>query len=478
MKCNSSGIKIFIPWSDSGLFAYLNRGTTFDFQFIGRRSSHIRNEYLRKMESYIIDTPQFHLTQMEFIIRLIVATGIGLLIGLEREHEAIISKESIFAGIRTFIILVLVGFIGAGLSFLISPWVFSVVLFGAIILIGISYWITANRGEIGGTSEVTAILAVLLGGLTFLGYVEVSLMIMVIVVVLLSAKPKLQFLIGKITNEELFAFIRFVVIVLLIFPFLPDETYGPYHVFNPHEIGWIIILISGLGFLGYVLMRVFGAGRGIFLTGIIGGVVSSTMVTWVFSKKSKEQPLLSSSCATAIFAACTIMVIRVMVWVFIFNPSLAPGLIIPFGIVFLTSVGITAYYYFLDKRKAKIETTIPLGKPLNLVTALFFGVLFVVVLFVVAYANEYFGEKGIYISSGIAGLSEVDAITISVLKLANISISMRTAQNAILLATISNTIVKIVIALWTGSSELRKYIYLGYGLIFLAAIIGFLILNL
>ncbi|MEP6793310.1 MAG: MgtC/SapB family protein [Saprospiraceae bacterium] len=430
------------------------------------------------MESYIIDTPQFHLTEMEFVIRLIVATGIGLLIGLEREHEAIIRKENIFAGFRTFIILTLVGFVGAGLSFLISPLVFSTVLFGAIILIGISYWVTATKGEIGGTSEVTAILAVLLGGLTFVGYIELSLMIMVILVVLLSSKPRLQFLIGKITNEELFAFIRFVVIALLIFPFLPDTTYGPFNVFNPHEIGLVILLISGLGFLGYVMMRIFGAGRGIFLTGIIGGIVSSTMVTWVFSKKSKELPSLSSSCATAIFAACTIMVIRVMIWVFIFNSTLAPGLIIPFGIVFLVTMGVTVYYYFMDKRKPKVEAEIPLGKPLNLGTALFFGLVFVAVLFIVAYANQYFGEKGIYITSGIAGLSEVDAITISVLKLANVSISILTAQNAILLATISNTIVKIVIALWTGSAELRKYIFIGYGLIFFAAMIGFLLLNL
>ncbi len=430
------------------------------------------------MESYIIDTPQFHLTEMEFVIRLIVTTGIGLLIGLEREYEAIVSKESIFAGIRTFIILTLIGFVGAGLSFLISPWIFSVVLIGAIILIGISYWITATRGEIGGTSEVTAILAVLLGGLTFLGYVDLSLMIMVIVLVLLSSKAKLQFLIGKISKEELFAFIRFVVIALLIFPFLPDKTYGPFDVFNPHEIGLVILLISGLGFLGYVMMRIFGADKGIFLTGIIGGLVSSTMVTWVFSKKSKELPSLSSSCATAIFAACTIMVIRVMVWVFIFNNTMAPGLIIPFGIVFLVTMGVTMYYYFIDKRRAKVDAAIPLGKPLNLGTALFFGVVFVTVLFIVAYANEYFGEKGICVTSGIAGLSEVDAITISVLKLANVSISKLTAQNAILLATVSNTIVKIVIALWTGSAELRKYIIIGYGLIFLAAMVGFLILNL
>jgi len=363
------------------------------------------------------------------------------------------------------------------MNYLISPWIFGVVLLAVIILTSISYWITATGGAIGGTSEFTAIIAVLLGGLTFLGYMEVSLMITVIVVVLLSSKLKLQAVIGKITHEELYAFIRFVVLALLILPFLPDATYGPFNVINPHEIGWVIILISGLGFVGYVLMRIFGADKGILFTGIIGGLVSSTMVTWVFAKKSKEQPVLSSNCATAILAASSIMVIRVLILVFIFNKDLLPGFYAAIGVVFLTAIGVTLYFYFREKKKQIVDASIPLSKPLNLTGALFFGVLYMVIIFVVAYANEFFGERGIYISSGIAGLSDVDAITISVSKLANSTISVLAAQNAILIATICNTVVKIGIALWAGSKELRQYIYIGYGLIFLAAVVAFGLLN-
>jgi uncharacterized membrane protein (DUF4010 family) len=400
------------------------------------------------------------------------------LIGLEREHDALIKKENIFAGIRTFILLSLLGFTGAALNYLISPWIFVGVLLAVIILTSISYWITAKAGDVGGTSELTTIVAFLLGGLAFQGYIEESLAITVVVLVLLSSKLKLQSVIGKISNEELYAFIRFVVIVLLIFPFLPNAAYGPYQVFNPREIGLVVILISGLGFIGYVLMRLFGPGKGILLSGLLGGLVSSTMVTWVFSKKSKEQPVLSSNCATAILAASAIMVLRVMIWVFIFNKALLPGLYAALGIILITAIFVTLYFYFLDKKMSAAATEIPLGKPLNLNGALVFALLYMVIIFVVAYANNYFGERGIYVSSGIAGLSEVDAITISVTKLSVSSISALSAQNAILIATLSNTIVKIGIALWNGSQALRKYIYFGYGAIFLAAVVAFGILNL
>ena len=273
------------------------------------------------METYIIDTLALQMTQGEFLTRLLVASGIGFLIGLEREHSALAKKEEEFAGIRTFIFLSLMGFLAAAMNFLISPWVFVAIVTGIILLTSISYWVRAHgRGDIGGTSELTAIIAVLLGGLTFLGYIEMSLMITVIIVVLLSLKLKLQTVIGQITHDEMYDFIRFVVVTLLIFPFLPNTTYGPYDVINPREIGWVIILTSGLGFIGYVLMRIMGAGKGILLSGIIGGLVSSTAVTWVFSRKSKEHPDLSLNCAIAILAASSIMVIRVFIWIIIFNP--------------------------------------------------------------------------------------------------------------------------------------------------------------
>jgi len=430
------------------------------------------------MDNYIINTTGFQVTQLDLLIRLLVACGIGLLLGLEREHSALLKKEHIFAGIRTFVLLALTGFTGVALHFLVSPWVFAAILLSVMALTAISYWITSIKGDIGATSELAGLLSMILGALTFLGYIELSLMITVIVLVLLSTKMQLMNVIGKITNEEIYALVRFVVMALLIFPFLPNENYGPYQVINPREIGWVIILTSGLGFLGYVLMRVLGANKGILLTGILGGLVSSTMVTWVFSKKSKEGDALNSLYTSAILAACTIMVVRVALWVFLFNKLLLVGLALPLSILFLTAAGATIYFYMRNKKDGTTEAQLPLGKPLEMTNAILFGVLYVAILLVITYANDYFGDEGIYITSGIAGMSDVDAISISISKMSVITLSPKTAQNAILIATLTNTISKFAIALWASSREMRKNVLIGYGLIFVAALVAFAILNL
>jgi uncharacterized membrane protein (DUF4010 family) len=428
------------------------------------------------MDHYIIDTLDFKVTQLDLFIRLLVACGIGLLLGLEREHSAMVKKEHVFAGIRTFVLLALIGFTGAALHFLLSPWIFAVIVLAVMTLTGISYWITSVKGDIGSTSELAALLTMLLGALTFLGYIEISLMISVILLVMLSSKVQLMNVIGRITQEEIYALVRFVMIALLIFPFLPDENYGPYDVINPSEIGLVVILTSGVGFLGYVLMRVLGANKGVLLTGIIGGLVSSTMVTWVFSKKSNEQSNLSALYTSAILAACTIMVVRVSLWVFLFNKALLSGLALPLSILFATAVAATIYFYIRDKKENSNEANIPLGKPLELTNAMWFGALYVAILLVISYANDYLGSSGIYITSGIAGLSDVDAITISISKM-SANISVTTAQNAILVATLANTVAKFAIALWASSKEMRTHVIIGYGLIIVASIVAFGILN-
>jgi uncharacterized membrane protein (DUF4010 family) len=207
------------------------------------------------MENFLIDTPSFQLTLNEFLIRLLVAIGIGTIIGMQREHAAIHENSPNFAGIRTFILVVLLGFI-AGLTFyILSPLVYFGILLATAIVTGISYWTTASKGDIGATTEFTALIGFVLGTVAFLGFIEISLMITTLVVVILSAKIKLHDIVGKITQGELYDFIRFVVLALLIFPFLPDETFGPYQILNPREIGWVVLLTSGLGLIGYVLMK-------------------------------------------------------------------------------------------------------------------------------------------------------------------------------------------------------------------------------
>lgn len=428
-------------------------------------------------ESLIIQTENFQLTQIEFFIRLLVATGIGLVIGLEREHTSITEKGENFAGLRTFVFVVILGFLTTFVGVILTHWVLVGGLLTTMVVVAVSYWISASKGEIGGTTEFATLLAFLLGSTTFMGFIQESLAIMVIMVVLLSLKVELKRIIGQITQAELYAFIKFVVLALLVFPFLPNETFGSYAVFNPRELGWVIVLTSGLGFAGYLLMKFLGSDRGILLTGILGGLVSSTVVTWVFSKKSKEVPELSRNCAVAILAASTIMVIRVVVWVFIFNRALLPGLILPMILIFLVGIGISFFFYKKQQSQPKVRADFPLGEALNLREAIFFGLLYTGILLLVSYANQEYGAKGIFLSSAIAGLTDIDAITISVSKLAGNTVLLLTAQNAILLATLCNTIVKIGISLWAGSKELRKYVLIGYGGIFAAGLVGFIILN-
>lgn len=421
------------------------------------------------MDELLIDTAGFKLTQAAFITRLLVTLGMGALIGLERQHAAMQDEKENFAGIRTFMFVSLLGFMATMGFYILSTWLYFAVFLVVAVFTGISYSITASRGDIGATTEFSAIIGFLLGTLVFLGYIEIALALTVVVLVLLSAKMKLHSIIGKINGEELYDFIRFVVIALLIFPFLPDETYGPFNVLNPKEVGWVIILTSGLGLVGYILMKFMDSRKGILLSGLIGGLVSSTAVTWVFAKKSKENEAHSLSCAVAILAASTIMIVRVFVWVWVFNKSLFSQVYGAFIPVFLAAVAV--FLYFKEKGKEKPDSSMKQGKPLDLQGALVFGLIYCIILLVVSYANQELGAKGILLSSAVAGLSDIDAITISVSKLAGTNLDFSIAGKAVLLATISNTVVKMGIGIWAGSQSLRKYLYIGYGVILVTALL-------
>lgn len=425
------------------------------------------------METLLIDHESFSLSQGDFLIRLLVAIGIGSVIGLERQFRAMKENTQGFAGIRTFIFLVLLGFLAALIYYLFSPWVYLALFIGVSLLIASTYWVSASKGDRGATTEFSSLLAFVLGSLTFVGFVEVSLMITVLIVLVLSSKFRIRSIVGMITAEELYDFIRFVVIALLIFPFLPNKTYGPFDVLNPKEIGWVVILTSGLGFLGYILTKFLGARKGILLGGIVGGLVSSTAVTWIYAKKSKESDSLSSSCATAILAASSIMFVRVLIWTFIFNKSLFNALLPGIGMILISAIGVTMFLFLQGKNKPVQNAELPPSKPLDLKGAVVFGIIYVLILLIVSYANENLGERGTLISSGIAGFSDIDAITISISKLTGESLELGIGSMAILIAVISNTLVKLGIGIYAGSTALRKNLLIGYSFMFLAAVLAF-----
>ncbi|MBE0422855.1 MAG: DUF4010 domain-containing protein [Lutibacter sp.] len=427
--------------------------------------------------NFLIQTETGQLAEFDFVIRMLVTAGIGFVLGLEREFSQYAESTEIFAGLRTFMLVALLGFLTAFLGTAFSKWIFIAGFLSVVSIVAISFWVTSNKGNIGSTTEFAIIFTFLLGGLVFTGNINLSLALTVITVVLLSLKVTLRTMIGQLTQKELFAFVRFAVIALLILPFLPNQFYGPYAVINPREVGWVIVLTSGIGFFGYILMKFLGADRGILLTSILGGLVSSTLVTFTFSKKSKETPQLSKNYAVGIFAAATIMVIRMFLMVYIFNKAMLVGLIIPLLIVLLTAFGVALFFYKSHFAKPQTIAKIVLGDPLNIKNAVFFGLFYMGILLLVSYANAIYGTKGIYVSSAISALTDIDAIAISVSKLGGATMDLLIAQNAILIAALSNTIVKIGIAVFTGSRQLKKYVLIGYGFIFIAGIVGFLVLN-
>ncbi len=426
------------------------------------------------LENLIIDQDSFSLSQWDLLIRLLVAIGIGAVIGLERQYSAMKENSHGYSGIRTFIFHSLLGFIAGLFYFLFAPWVYGVLFLGLVIMTAVSYWQTAMQGDRGLTTEISGILTFVLGSMAFYGLIEVSLMITVLVVVVLSSKFRLKSIVGAITADELYAFIRFVVLALLIFPFLPNETFGPYEVLNPREIGWVVLLTSGLGFIGYVLTKFLGNNRGILLSGIVGGLVSSTAVTWVFAQKSKENPSLSASCATAILAASSIMFIRVLIWTFLFNQDLFISVSVPLVLIFIATLGFTFFIFQKDKKTIRPDTESTLKKPLDLKSALVFGFLYMGILLAVSYANENLGESGILISSAIAGISDIDAITISVSKLTGTSLEVSISVIAVLIASLSNTLVKFGIGWYAGSSALRSHLLKGYSVSFLGGLLTIL----
>jgi uncharacterized membrane protein (DUF4010 family) len=388
-----------------------------------------------------------------------IAILIGLLIGLEREHSKP-QDEKIFAGIRTFPLISAFGFLGALASSFTSYWVFIFLFIGFCGVVITSYIFSAQDGKKGATSEVTALLVFLLGGLVYWNFVILAAIIAIIITLFLSLKFQLHTFAGQVNREDIFATVKLGILTVIILPLLPDETIGPLNVLNPRQIWYMVIFISGISFIGYILIKVFGKDKGIPITGLMGGMVSSTAVAVSLSRKSKQNKTLSNDFATGIIIASTVMYPRVLIVVSVLNPALLSQLWLP--VLIFTAAGFALSYYFYKKTSEKQNGELELKNPFKLRSALLFGLIFAVVIFVSKAAQEYIGTGGIYIASALAGLTSVDAI---ILTIAGFNLDEKVAVAAILIASISNTIVKAAITYFSGSDQLKKNTLIGLGIL-------------
>jgi uncharacterized membrane protein (DUF4010 family) len=413
---------------------------------------------------------------LDLAFRFAAALGFGLLLGLERERKR--EAELLFGGVRTFALIALLGAVGAFMEReLDKGWVVIAAFIALSALVVVSYALTAVRGELGITTEITALLAFVVGALCGWGNIGVASVTAVICLLLLTLKDFLHRLARRVELADVEATLQFAVISVIILPLLPNQNFGPppIDVINPYKIWLMVVLIAGLNFLGYLLVKVLGAEHGFVLTGILGGLVSSTAVTLSFSQRSRNEPAMSSAFVVAIVVAWTIMFIRVVVMVGVVNRVLAASLALALGS--MTAAGLLVSLVLWRRSRSRETGVVTAGaNPFELSEAIRFGLMFGIVTVVAKAAEAYFGATGLYLAGAVAGLTDVDAISLSMANLATGSPqSAKIAAYTIVIAVISNTVVKTGIAAFMGAPALRRTIVLAALVLFIAAALGSLI---
>lgn len=388
---------------------------------------------------------------------LSLALGLGLLIGLQRQRAG-----SHFGGIRTFPFIAM---LGAVCGLLAELWGGSVVFAGFLGVAAIA--VLANirklqRGSSGFTSEAAALLTFAVGVLVTTSYQPVGIVVGGLVAVLLHLKRSMHAFAGRITDKDLQAVMRFAIVSLIVLPLLPDAVYGPYEVLNPREIWWMVVLIVGIGLAGYVSFRLFGGRAGVVLGGILGGLVSSTATTVAYARRVREHADAASLAAITIMIASTIAVARVLVEVAVAAGGAVPVIAPPLVVLLILMVAICVVMVrFLHNGDAQMpEQT----NPAELKSALIFGAVYALVIFVTAAAEDYFGAQALYAVAFISGFVDVDAITLSTSRLAaGARMDPATAWRVILTASLTNLLFKTAAAWALGSSRLMARLLLPVG---------------
>jgi uncharacterized membrane protein (DUF4010 family) len=385
----------------------------------------------------------------------------GMLIGLEREHSRPPPEEkrAFLGGIRTYPLISLLGAAGMMLAPRLGPWPLVVAGACLTVLLGLSYWRDADTGHTGITSEASALLTFLLGALALsgdsVGRFEVRVFVVasiaVISTVLLSAKTELREFSSKLSRDDVIATLKFLLVAVVALPVLPNEAYGPWGVLNPFRIGVLVTLIAGVGFVGYVAIRLLGSGRGMLVTGAVGGLVSSTAVTLAAAGRARQSPALAGLAGLSVLVASVVMFFRLLAVLAAVEVSLFRATLLPLGAMGAAAMLGTAALYFREGKHGTTQAPVDVKNPFELSSALKFGALFIVVLLVSRWAQSTFGTSGTYVTGVLAGLTDVDAISLSVANLVKSGeLELDVARTTVVLAVGANTLSKTALALALG----------------------------
>jgi uncharacterized membrane protein (DUF4010 family) len=397
-------------------------------------------------------------------LRLLTALALGLLIGLEREWRWRNGGAS-HLGLRTFGLIGLLGGLAGLLRPSIGEWMVPAALLALALLLAVDHALDRRQAEKDpgkadpvedSTTLVAALATFLLGTLAAAGMAQLAAGTAVVVAVLLNLKPTLHRWVGALSQIELRAVLRLLVISLVILPVLPDQGYGPYQALNPRTIWLFVVLLSTLSFVGYLAIRILGARRGYLATGFFGGLVSSTATTAALARLGRSDPARTHAMAAGIAIANAVMAIRMAVITGFFNPRLAFAAAWPLGCAALAAA-LFAVLLWRRSTAAKVSNDvagkaetkpIEMENPFEIGPALRLAAVLAVVLVLAKFLEERYGQSGIQVLAAIAGLVDVDAITLTVAR--DQAIPMAAAVASLLIAALANTIFKGVLLGWAG----------------------------
>ena len=391
---------------------------------------------------------------------------IGTLLGIERERHKQSEGDISVGGLRTFILLAMLGAIGGWLSKLLDfPWILVAVVLATLVAVVASYVLAARvqPDALGLTTELAAIAICLLGATVMLGHREIAVALAIAIAAALAYKQPLHGLVSRLDADDVYAGVRLLAATFIVLPLLPDRAIDPWGALNPQKLWLLVLLISGLSLVGYLAVRLLGPDRGIPLTGLTGGLVSSTAVTLSFARQSRDKAHARSAPAFAcgVLIAWSVMFLRILVMVLIVNRALMPHLAVPF----LAMAAAAAGFAWLMYRRATHggpTGAVPLSNPFSLTSAAKFAALFALVLLLVAIVQQYFPPEGVYVVAALAGTTDVDAITLSMSEYARQGGS-EIAVRAIVIAALTNTVVKALMVVGLGAPGLRRPIVAAAG---------------
>lgn len=391
--------------------------------------------------------------ELQLALKFLTSLAVGLLLGLERQRNPVAT-----AGLRTFALVALLGTVTALLAEQVaSPWLLAagfLITGGMIMLANLKQ--NDSSVDSGTTTVVATSLCYCLGALIWYGHQQPAVAVAIVATILLHFKTELHGLTTRLTPQDIGSILQFAVVSFIVLPLLPDKGYGPYESFNPRNVWLMVVLIAGVSLCGYLALRLTGNNKGIIVTGLLGGLVSSTATTLAFSRQTRSREVEPALAGSVIGLANLVVLLRLGVIVGITTPGILREIyvVLAAGGALGLAVVMPQLYRVLGSQQL---TAPKLTNPTSLRVSLSFGVAYALTLLASAWLLDRIGNTGLFALSFISGLTDVDAITLSSAKLAGLGrISAQDAITTIVIAVMANMVLKVFMIIFIGGVELAK----------------------